>query len=169
MIVEDGTGLNNANSYVESGYADDYFSVRSNDFWSNLEEEKKESCLIRATDYIDSAFKWLGTKKTQEQALKFPRKDLIDTDGYSVDDIPNVLKMAVCECALLISKGTEMFKKQSDKGAVTSETIGALSFSYDASQKIKDSSVYDSINLRLRGLYEDSSKPKIYSGKVSRA
>lgn len=169
MIIEDGTGLNNANSYVSLDYANDYFFARSNDVWQNLEEDKKAVCLIKATDYVDSTFKWRGIKSTAEQSLRFPRKNLIDDDGYTIEGIPNALKDAVCECAVLISSGAQMFKKQSEKGVVTSEKIGDLAFTYDVTTKIKDSSVYDAITLRLRGLYEETSKAKIYSGNVRRA
>lgn len=168
MVVEDGTGLVDSNSYVSLEYADDYFSTRSVTSWENLSEEQKTAFLIKGTDYVDSVFKWKGTKQTKEQSLNFPRKNLIDEDGYFVEGIPHRLKIAVCESALVLSNGTEMFKTESENGAVTSEHIGQLSFTYDVAQKIKDSSMYESINSRLRGLYEDTSKARIYTGNVSR-
>ena len=168
MIVETGNGFSDANSYVSVVYGDNYFSARGNTAWEELSEETKEMCLIKATDFVDSSFQWRGKKATQEQSLCFPRINLVDDDGYKVEGIPENLKKAVCECASIISTGKEMFSTQNENGAVTSEKIGELAFTYDVAQKIKDTTVYDAINLRLRGLYVDKSKGQILTGGVIR-
>jgi len=164
MIIEDGTGLNNSNSYCNLDFADNYFSTRGITTWSDLEEEQKEVCLIKATDFIDNSFDWNGIKNTYEQALKFPRKNLINNDGYEVKGIPTELKEAVCECALKVSQQVELYQTEESNGAVTSEKIGELSFSYDTSKKAKDKTLYDVINLRLRGLFKDKASEKIVMG-----
>lgn len=168
MIVEDGTGLINSNSYVDLDFADNYFSARGKTEWSALTEEQKEFALVNATDYIDSAFDWNGRKAKYEQALRFPREKLVDVDGYEVVGIPANLKEAVTECALKISQQVEMFQTVESNGAVTSEKIGDLSFSYDVSHKEKDKTLYDVINLRLRGLFKDKSSTKIVMGIYSK-
>lgn len=168
MIVEDGLGLTNSNSYVDLVFADDYFSARGIEFWAGLTDEQKEFALINATDYVDSAFDWNGIKKTQEQSLRFPRENLIDSDGYKVEGIPAKLKEAVCESALKLSQNVELFQTEEANGAVTSERIGELSFTYDNSKKAEDKSLYDAINLRLRGLFRDKSKNKIIMGNYSK-
>lgn len=168
MKVEEGTGILDSNSYVTVEYADGYFSMRSEKTWLELENAEKETALVKASDYIDNAFKWCGQKENAKQALKFPRKNLFDEDGYEVKGVPRAIKDAVCECAFLISSGNKMYRKLSDKGDVVSEHIGSLAFSYDVSSKIKDSSVYEQITLRLRGLYEDGSKKRIVVGKITR-
>ncbi len=168
MTVEYGTGLENANSYVDVQYANDYFSTRGYTSWAELEDSAKEVYLIKATDYINNAYKWNGKKLKSEQALRFPRKDLFDYEGEKVEGIPTALKDAVSECAKLVQSGVEMYLTHESAGDITSEKIGELSFSYDVSNALKDSSVYDSINLRLRGLYEDTTKAKIVCGTIKR-
>lgn len=168
MIVENGTGLVDANSYVDIAYSDNYFTSHGVFAWSDLTEEQKEVLLIKATDYIDNVYQWLGTKLNKEQALRFPRENLYDYEGIEVTDIPKALKDAVCESVNVLMKNTELFQSVNENGAVTSEHIGELSFTYDVTQKIKDSTLFESINSRLRGLYKDSSKSKIYSAKVKR-
>lgn len=169
MVVENGTGMNNANSYVSLEYADDYFSVRSEDKWETLDISDKEVVLIKATDYIDNVFIWTGRKVKPSQSLRFPRIKLYDYEGNEIEGVPNCLKDAVCECALLIVNGASMYQKLSDKGDVVSENIeGKLSFTYDVSKKIKDSSLYESITYRLRGMYLDTSKPRIIEGTMTR-
>ena len=171
LIVEDGTGIENANSFVDVVYADDYFSTRGVADWALLTQEQKEVFLIKATDYINNGFKWYGQKLTTTQSLKFPRKNLVDEDGEPVNGVPTAIKDATCECAYLIKGGAEMFRVSESNGAVTSERIGELAFTYDTSKSAKkeDCSLYDSINQRLRGLYVDMSKNCIVSGKVERA
>lgn len=168
MIVEDGTGLMNANSFVDIAYSDTYFSLRGYSQWGDLTDEQKEVFLIRGSEYVNYAFDYYGKKMNPTQSLKFPRVNLLDEDGESVVGIPCVLKEAVCECAKIISNGSDMFQVQDANGAITSESIGSLSFSYDLSRKIKDSSLYDTVNLRLRGLYKDKSTGKIISGDMQR-
>ena len=167
MVVEDGTIVENANSYVTADFADAYFAERGEASWAELSDEEKEFALTKATDFIDASFKWRGKRSTQEQPLKFPRVDLVDTDGYEVVGVPAAIKQAVCEAALMVKDGKELFLTKNENGAVTSETIGSLSFSYDNSKLKDDVSLYDSINLRLRGLVYDN-KSRIISGKVER-
>lgn len=168
MVVETGNGFSDANSYVSVVYGDDYFSIRGLASWSALETSKKEILLIKATDYVDNAFQWRGSKLTKEQSLQFPRKNLIDDNGFEVEGIPVALMNAVCECASILMGGEEVWQTQNENGAVVSEKIGELAFTYDVAQKVKDSTKYDAINLRLRGLYIDKSKGQVVSGKISR-
>lgn len=170
MIIEDGTGLENSNSYVSVDFANDYFSARGISDWSGLEDETKENVLVRATDYIDNVFHWYGQKKTKTQALRFPRINLLDYEGTEIEGIPNCLKQAVCEGALILSEGTELYQTSEKNGDITSETIGELSFTYSKSTKesVAWNTLYDSINTKLRGLYKDSSKNRIICGKIER-
>lgn len=167
MIVENGTGLTNANSFVSVDYADDYFSARNVTQWASLTDHEKEVLLIKATDYVNASYKFRGKKSTQAQALSFPRINCIDNDGYKVEGVPNNLKDAVCEASILLNGGEELFQKAESNGAVTSEHIGSISFTYDTSKKEKNVSLYDSLNTRLKGLIIGSSN-RIVSMKVER-
>ena len=171
MIVENGTGLPNANSYVTVEFADDYFSARGVSGWVALTTEKKEQALICATDFIDSIYQWYGKKATNEQALRFPRINLRDYEGQEVTGIPTCLKQAVCDASILKANGTELFQTKNENGDVVSETITTLSFTYsksDKSEKTTQTTLYDSINTKLRGLFKESSANKVVSGKVAR-
>lgn len=170
MIVEDGTGLTDSNSYVSVDFADNYFLVRNVSEWNDLEISVKESALIRATDYVDNIFQWHGKKLSTEQALRFPRINLVDYEGNSINGIPNCLMQSVCDAALLIVKGTELFQTKEANGDVVSETIGQLSFTYSKTNKsdVAGVSLYDSINTKLRGLFRDTSKSRIVISKVER-
>ena len=172
MVVETGEGLTDANSYVGIEFADDYFAYRGISGWGSLTQEAKEQYLIRATDFIDSIYQWRGKKATAEQALRFPRVNLTDYEGNEIVGVPTCLKQAVCDAANISSNGTELFQTKNENGEVVSETITTLSFTYaksDKSEKTSSTTLYDSINTKLRGLFKEPGSNKVISGKVARS
>lgn len=169
MIVEDGTGLEDSDSYVSVEFADSYFSARGVSAWKDVEDEVKEQCLVRATDYIDNMFRWYGKKMSASQALRFPRVNLKDYEGNEITGIPNCIKQAVCDVAMITLDGSELFCKDSANGDVVSENITSLSFTYSRTKReTADKTLYDSVNTKLRGLYVDTGKSRILVGKVER-
>lgn len=68
LIVEDGTGILKANSYVGLSYAYNYLSSRNRVVtWVSASREAQEAALISATDYVDKRFgmKFLGDRLVQ--------------------------------------------------------------------------------------------------------
>lgn len=108
FIVEDGTLVINANSYVDVAFADDYFVTRMNATWLAIVDPlAKEAALVQATDYIENIYgrKFIGEMVNISQSLSWPRKD---TDVYSElayreDEIPLRLMKATCEYAVRAS------------------------------------------------------------------
>lgn len=170
MIVEDGTGLTDSNSYVSVVFADDYFSTRGVSKWEALTTTEKEQKLINATDYIDSIYQWKGKKVSTSQALRFPRENLFDYEGGKIEGVPTAVKQATCEAASLIVDGTILYQTADSNGDVVSEKIGELAFTYSKreSSAITGITPYDSINTKLRGLFIDPSRRGFVSGKVAR-
>lgn len=103
LIVEDGTGLANANAYATRAEADAYHALRGNDTWTDADLHNKIVSLIRATDYVDRRWRWIGTKELETQALQWPRLGAYDANGFDVqDEVPLALKHAVIEYAFRI-------------------------------------------------------------------
>lgn len=105
FLVEDGSGVPVANSYITEAYADTYHSDRGNTAWSDFTSPEQEAALIRASEYIDKRFgrRFRGLRKTKDQGLEWPRLDAFDNDGYllsGVDDLPRNLEKATAEYAL---------------------------------------------------------------------
>lgn len=73
LIVEDGTGLATANSYVSLAEANTYFSVR-NLLWTGS-DSVKEMALVQASEYITARWEPVlkGRRLSIEQSLAFPR------------------------------------------------------------------------------------------------
>lgn len=102
-MVEDGTGIADANSYVDVDFVDSYFSDRGNTAWAG-EQAAKEGWLIQATDYIEMVYseRFIGTRTTDTQALSWPRTNAA---SYADNVIPLVLKKACAEYALRAKNG----------------------------------------------------------------
>lgn len=102
LVVEDGTGLADANAYVTVVDADAYFSLRGRSDWVALTQEAKEAALVAAADYID--LRWRGRLPgvgmfIDTQGLQFPRKIC----GSDIPLFPSALKRAAMEYAVLAS------------------------------------------------------------------
>jgi len=105
LVVEDGTGKNDANSYVSVSDADAYHALRGNpETWDDATTSEKEAALIEATQYLDLHYgeRWRGARMFKTQALDWPRDDVTDDDGFRLpnDEIPQRLANAASEAAL---------------------------------------------------------------------
>lgn len=123
LIIENGEGLSNSESYVDVAYADAYFLKRGIIQWASL--TNREQLIIRAMDYIENNYSYKGTKLVSTQSLQFPR--LID--GETV--YPIALKNAVCELAL--KSNDEDLLADTDKTTIR-EKVGNLEIEYDPNQ-----------------------------------
>lgn len=102
VVAEDGSGLPDANSFINAAYADSYHANRLNTYWATLTADQKASCLIKASDYIDKRFLrfFRGTRMTRDQALSWPRISAFDDDRFILTGVPERLKKAAAEYAL---------------------------------------------------------------------
>jgi hypothetical protein len=103
FVVESGTGLSNATSYVSVADADAYFLDRGSSAWAALSNGEKEVALVQATSYVDAVNSFIGTKSTSAQSLQWPRSSAYDRDGYLYEGIPSCLEHAIAEYALRAS------------------------------------------------------------------
>lgn len=101
LIVEDGTGKTDAQSYVDLTYVNSYFAARAVGAWTGA-DAVKEAAIIRAMDYLETHWQFLGTKQYpgNPQALEWPRVGIYDELGQEVTGIPDRLKRAVAEYAV---------------------------------------------------------------------
>ena len=88
MVVEDGTGLANADALISVAYADDYHAARGN-AWAGTQTEK-EQAIVKATDYMNVML-WAEGRMTDTQSLFVP---------FEVSAFPDAIKRACAEYAL---------------------------------------------------------------------
>jgi hypothetical protein len=115
LIVEDGTGKPDAESYCTVDYADSYFIDRGIAGWDDLPPSIKEQSLRKATDYMATySTRWTGYRVSSTQALDWPRIDARnDAIGYrgtnayfSSNEIPSEVRKACAELAFRSSTST---------------------------------------------------------------
>lgn len=141
LIVEDGTGLPNADSYVSVTDATAYHSAMGNPSWAGAAQADQESALRRATQYLDTRYRYAGKRITTTQALEWPRT----TRQWPVRSIRD----ACCELALR-ALGDDLYTDAGDS-PVTRETVGPITIEYGYSQN-GGQVRYSIVDDMLRGL-----------------
>lgn len=102
IVVEDGTVVANANSYVSEAELTTYATARGVTITGNTEQ-----LLIKAMDYIEG-LDFIGVKYSLDQALQWPRVNVvIDSYLQDITTIPTQLKNGLMETALAIDAGNE--------------------------------------------------------------
>ena len=164
LIVEDGSGLPNANSYCDLDYALEYCTMKGYTSWLSLSETEQKVFIIRGTEFIDNFYNWRGRKGKGSQALSFPRLDLYDDDRYLINGIPDKLKKACLEAAFLnsTSEANTLFTTKDENGAIKRQKVDSLEVEYFNNQQnetnmeaVDYTTIYDILNKLLKGLYKE--------------
>jgi hypothetical protein len=144
MIVEDGSIVADANSYITVAFADDYHEKRGNTTWATMTAGEKEASIIRATDYIEHTYnqRWKGVTKSDTQSLSWPRNYVEYEESkfgypfagfplyYPNDEIPKELKNALALMAWKAAGGE--LSEELTQGIVR-EKVDVLEVQYDTS------------------------------------
>lgn len=104
IVVEDGTGVEDANSYVSLDDCAAYCLARGLTF-ATSPSSLGEQALIRATAAIDSSYRgrFPGYKANfRSQGLEWPRAVAYDAEGDLIpgDEVPVEIVNATCEAAV---------------------------------------------------------------------
>ena len=138
-IVENGTIVANANSYV----SDANFAVYAADHGITVTGVAAE-LLLNAAIYVEQ-LSFVGTKRTKEQTMQFPRNDVyIDGWNYLSTEIPKLLIDLQCEVALAIDGGDDPLATVAR--ATKKEKVDAIEVEY------ADSAAPFVYNLKIKAL-----------------
>lgn len=101
LVVEDGTGLANAESYASVADATTYATDRELTAWTagTVTDANREAALRRATEYIEAEYgqRFAGVPLTTTQALHFP------LEGATA--VPVGIQRATIELAIIALSG----------------------------------------------------------------
>ena len=127
LVVEDGAGLSNAESFCSVAEADTYHDKRGNAAWAAKSLGDKEAALRSATDYMEQTFRfeWDGYRYSDVQSLSWPRYEVRQRDTvygyrywpayYGYNTVPQLVRWACAELAL-----------RATQAALTKDTGGPL-------------------------------------------
>ncbi len=155
FVAEDGTGLENSNSYVSIADFTEYWTDRNIDYTSKTDIEIQASLII-ATQYIDNNFNFIGYKLSNAQALKFPRYQAFTREGYFIEGIPEKIKYAVIEATKINIGGTDLFGTGEDGIKETTKSVGPISTSYKFLNTATGRVTYQAIKIYLKGLLRNT-------------
>jgi hypothetical protein len=101
LIIEDGTGVENADSYATLAELATYATSRGVTLSGN--DAAKEVLLRQAADYLETLeHKYKGSRVDTDQALAWPRSDVYlygSSTELPEDEIPALLIKAQCQLA----------------------------------------------------------------------
>lgn len=161
LIVEDGTGLADAESYLSVADAAIYHANMGTDAaWAAVGATAvQEAMLRRATNYLRSRYynMWEGSAVAAAQRLDWPRSGVPTRDGYGAiasNSVPEEVKNACAELALK-AFSADLMPDQNQ--AVKREKIGPIEVEY--SEYSPSSPSYVAIDAMLAPLLRAGAQP----------
>ncbi len=169
LIVEDGTGKVDAESFCSVDFADTYHANRNvaEADWFGLDPPVKEGLLRKATDYIQQQYsdRWRGTRRTYAQALDWPRAYVLRSEAnifdgptssnyywWNENEVPTPLKNA---CAVLAFKAQTAELSPDLDRRTTEETVGPITIKYADGSQEREAVEFPEIDAMLRRLLDD--------------
>lgn len=164
LVVEDGTGLADADSYVAvadvTSYLTQYHPAADVTTWTALTTAEQERCCRYAARWTDSTYgsRLPGCRINATMARLFPRLQAQDWEGYAIedDDVPTCWLQANCEMAFRVGQGDDPLADVTESSTVMSEsvTVGPITVSeqYQSGKNVvKRYPVIDRLLSRLFG------------------
>lgn len=113
FVVETGAGFANSNGYISVAFFRSYHADRGHDSAASLIDADVQTCIVRASDYIDKRFsqKMRGCKTSRQNSMAYPRQEVLDNQGKYIcmsDELPNELLRATAEYALRAAVYSEL-------------------------------------------------------------
>ena len=150
LIVEDGTGLEDSNSYVSVSESEDILLDLGYDQFPS------ETDLIKATLYIDTNFRPVSNILNEDQALLWPREKFTDSQDRKITGIPFELKRTTSIVAASFIDN-DLFDEEP---SITQESYGDTSVTYSGPVSQTDGNVKAAM-VRLKKLGYGSSSSTI--------
>lgn len=146
IIVEDGTGKSDSQSYISVIELKAYWETRGTTL--TQADAVLETWLIQSAIYIDYNYSFYGSIMDEDQALQFPRTTFYDCRGREVAEgtIPQQLKDAQAQLAYS-SQGKDLSTTIST--GLKAKSVGSVHIEYagDSSQAKK---VYQAANQLMK-------------------
>lgn len=160
LVQNDSGGVEDANSYITLAFFKSHHDSRGNDY-SAYADSALEAAIVRATDYLDQRFSFIGERLNIDQDTQWPRLNAYDRDDNYVTGVPKEVKKATAEYALIAA--AQALNPSPDRDATgrkvqsKSETVGPISesttFAFGAVYEMPKYPLADQI-LFARGLVE---------------
>jgi hypothetical protein len=151
LTVEDGTGLDDAESYVDAdAYRAFWIARADSEFDADTPTDAElEADLREAFAYVNRRRKYRGAKVAADQAGAFPRNYLYDDEGNLSEVVPPTIEEAQIRAARA-HRAASLFSTSETKGGIASEAVdGVVSRSYFEGHTAKTSAALSDIDALL--------------------
>lgn len=149
LIIEDGSLLAGANSFVSVAEVRAYASARASIL--SDDDADVEVNAIKATDYIKSlSHRFKGQEIEAAQALPFPRLYIV-VNGFDIpsDSVPQNIKDACCQLAIESAAGVVLMPTTSGQ-ITTKEKVGPLETIYSDRSAPDGTQLFAAVTALLR-------------------
>lgn len=155
LIVEDGSIILNANSYVSRV---DYIAYAASKGVTIADTEAADYELIKAAEFIDSHEpKLKGNRYSRDQSMAYPRTELYIEGWYwSYNEIPRNVILAQMSLAMDINSGSDLYNPETEKITTVEKVEGAVEVHYAAPSKVVKTSIKTVSNALLNSLMRNS-------------
>lgn len=133
IVVEDGSGVVGANSYISTAFVDAYAALRGNSTWATYTAAQKAAACIVASQYLDATQTWVGVQGAYAQGMQWPRNEAFDTKrllDVPTNVVPPDLMNCAADLATKVASGTTLFEDLERGGMIKSESVSGLSTTY---------------------------------------
>lgn len=165
--VEDGTGKSDAVSYTTVAQYKAYCDLRGIDY-ATLSDTQIEQILVKGTDAITAIYqmKWSGYRKTDTQALDFPRQ-LCYVNGKALTATylaDNVVPIEVINATILMANDARTKALIPNiKPQVVKKSLGRNALSIEYAKYGNQSTLYIAVDALLKPYLSASSNQGSYT------
>lgn len=146
LVIETGLGVSGANTFIDSTFADSYFSDRNNALWTGT-TAVKQAAIISAAQFLNG-LRWKGTRVDPRHTMCWPRFGVPIEDWtvtghsnglpawasygmyWSSTEVPIYVQYGQCEAALRYIQGTDMMPDLDRGGLTKIERVGPITTEY---------------------------------------
>lgn len=130
FTVQTDTPTAGANAYIAEAFFREYHEDRGTDT-TDYDQSAVEAAIIKATQYLDVRFEYVGRRIVSDQSTEWPRNSAWNSRGDLVTGIPLRVKQATAEYALRALTSSLLADPDRDGTGravkSTSETVGPIS------------------------------------------
>jgi hypothetical protein len=147
IIVEDGSGISDANSYVSLEDARIY--VSSIGLALPAPDEDAEAALLTAMIYIENQ-PYQGYRANTTQALQWPRKNVV-SHGYPVASnvVPVAIWQAQARAAVMVGEGVTLTAEEYSSAVIVKEKVGPIETEYSDKNMVLGTSQFPILDTYL--------------------
>lgn len=155
IVIEDGTGVVGANSYITVAQARLYASIRGVELPGSTCDV--ETLLIKAMDYLESFnCKYQGAVTDYAQSLQWPRCGVYlngNPEPIAETTIPTKLLDAQAALAIIVNSGIELLPNVTPQDYLTEETVGPITVKYADPIKAGIGVIFKTVDALLTPLF----------------